>query len=128
MERWRGGLDVTLVFVGSLSFTNMNINTNVPHTTKIGLFSAIVTSFIVDSFKNLSQDEIARTNELLANLTEIVIKLSGTGSTSLNLVVAQPFVPQASDVRVNAYWSLSLVLSVCSNLSLPTSHPPLILI
>ncbi|KAJ7871574.1 hypothetical protein B0H13DRAFT_2060182 [Mycena leptocephala] len=56
VDRWRSGLDALLVF--------------------LGLFSAIVTAFLVDSLTGLQQDEAASTNELLANLTEILIQLS----------------------------------------------------
>lgn len=80
---------------------------------QVGLFSAIVTSFFVDSVQNLSPDQDARTNEILSNLTDIIIQLSaGTAPAALNLASPTPFVPDASDVRVNFYWSLSLVLSV----------------
>lgn len=78
----------------------------------MGLFSAIVTSFFVDSLQRLSPDEGARTNQLLANLTEIMIQLSGNQAAQLNIRPAYPFVPDASDVRVNAYWSLALTISV----------------
>lgn len=79
---------------------------------KLGLFSAIITAFFVDSVQNLRQDDLFRTNELLANLTEVVIILSGIPATSLNLASSEPFVPDPSSIRVNFYWSLALVLSV----------------
>ncbi|KAJ7464444.1 hypothetical protein FB451DRAFT_1263534 [Mycena latifolia] len=90
IDRWRSGLDALLVF--------------------LGLFSGIVTAFFVGSLSALKPDETARTNELLANLTNIVVALSG----SVNLSVAQPviFQPDPTDVRLNAFWSLSLVLSL----------------
>ncbi|KAJ7645826.1 hypothetical protein B0H17DRAFT_959327 [Mycena rosella] len=93
VDRWRSGLDALLVF--------------------LGLFSAIVTSFLVDSLPGLQQDEAARTNELLANLTEILIQLN-TGANLLTLKTAAPapFQPDAVDVRLNSYWSISLILSV----------------
>lgn len=69
----------------------------------------------MDSFKNLSPDENGRTNQLLANLTEIIIKINGVNTTAL--AVAQPFVPDSSDVRVNVYWCLSLIFSVCLNMT-----------
>jgi hypothetical protein len=58
----------------------------------------------------LKPDETARTNELLANLTNIIVAISG----GTNLSVAQPviFQPDETDVRLNTFWSLSLVLSV----------------
>lgn len=63
--------------------------------------------------QNLSPDQGARTNEILTNLTDIIIQLSsGAVPAALNLTLPTPFVPDASDVRVNFYWSLALVLSV----------------
>ncbi|KAJ7729996.1 hypothetical protein DFH07DRAFT_994336 [Mycena maculata] len=90
IDRWRSGLDALLVF--------------------LGLFSGIVTAFFVGSLSALQPDETARTNELLANLTNIVVALSGRP----NLSVAQPavFQPDETDVRLNSFWSLSLVLSL----------------
>ncbi|KAF8071863.1 hypothetical protein FPV67DRAFT_1747375 [Lyophyllum atratum] len=78
LERWRGGLDTLLIFVG--------------------LFSAIVTAFLVESLKTLQPDQVARTNELLANLTDIIIALS-TQPSAATLELKRPklFVPTPSD-------------------------------
>ncbi|KAF5382141.1 hypothetical protein D9615_004424 [Tricholomella constricta] len=93
LERWRGGLDTLLIFVG--------------------LFSAIVTAFLVESLKSLQPDEGARTNELLANLTDIIIALNAQHITA-SLSVKQPnhFVPSSSDIRVNICWSIALIISM----------------
>ncbi|KAJ7471750.1 hypothetical protein FB451DRAFT_1399066 [Mycena latifolia] len=90
-DRWRSGLDALLVF--------------------LGLFSAIVTAFLVQSLPGLQPDEVARTNELLANLTEIVILLGG-GAAVLELKPPATFQPTAVTVRLNSYWSVSLILSL----------------
>ncbi|KAJ7119422.1 hypothetical protein C8R44DRAFT_175031 [Mycena epipterygia] len=93
VDQWCSGLDALLVF--------------------LGLFSAIVTAFLVDSLTGLQQDEAARTNELLANLTEIIIQLStGANVSALKVVSPAPFQPDAVDVRLNSYWSISLILSL----------------
>ncbi|KAJ7280082.1 hypothetical protein C8J57DRAFT_1501540 [Mycena rebaudengoi] len=92
VDRWRSGLDALLVF--------------------LGLFSAIVTAFLVESLSGLRPDEAARTNELLANLTDIMIALSGVNPMSLNLLTPAQFQPDPTDVRLNSYWSLSLILSL----------------
>lgn len=64
--------------------------------------------------ESLSPDEASRTNELLANLTEIIIQLNaGVIASNLNFSRPEPFVPDVSDVRVNACWFIALVLSVC---------------
>ncbi|KAJ7475241.1 hypothetical protein B0H11DRAFT_1810715, partial [Mycena galericulata] len=90
VDRWRSGLDALLVF--------------------LGLFSGIVTAFLVNSLAGLQPDEVARTNELLANLTEIIIQLSG--SPTLKIADPAPFEPEAVSVRLNSYWSISLILSL----------------
>ncbi|KAJ7280085.1 hypothetical protein C8J57DRAFT_1567209, partial [Mycena rebaudengoi] len=92
VDRWRSGLDALLVF--------------------LGLFSAIVTAFLVESLSGLRPDEAARTNELLANLTDILITLSGVNPISLNLSTPAQFQPDSTDVQLNSYWSLSLILSL----------------
>ncbi|KAJ7082701.1 hypothetical protein B0H15DRAFT_764900, partial [Mycena belliarum] len=91
-EGWRSGLDALLVFVR--------------------LFSAIVTAFIVQSMIALKPDEIARTNELLANITNILLTISATNGAQLNLPQPAVFVPEASDVRLNVYLTLSLIMSL----------------
>ncbi|KAJ7471768.1 hypothetical protein FB451DRAFT_1089817 [Mycena latifolia] len=93
VDRWRSGLDALLVF--------------------LGLFSAIVTSFLVTSLTGLQQDEAARTNELLANITDILIQLSaGTNAVSLHVPSPAPFQPDPVDIRLNSYWIISIVLSL----------------
>ncbi|KAJ7267531.1 hypothetical protein C8J57DRAFT_1229083 [Mycena rebaudengoi] len=97
VDRWRSGLDALLVF--------------------LGLFSAIVMAFLVESLNGLRPDEAARTNELLVNLTDIMITLSGANRSTLNIPTPAQFQPDSTDVRLNSYWSLSLVLSVSLQLS-----------
>ncbi|KAF8054336.1 hypothetical protein FPV67DRAFT_1661572 [Lyophyllum atratum] len=92
VDRWRGTLDTLLVFVA--------------------LFSAVVTAFFIQSLTGLSENTGKRTNELLANLTDIIIMLRGADATVLDFTPAIPFKPEASDVRLNVYWSVSLILSV----------------
>ncbi|KAJ7280135.1 hypothetical protein C8J57DRAFT_1567303 [Mycena rebaudengoi] len=92
IDRWRSGLDALLVF--------------------LGLFSAIVTAFLVESLSGLRPSETARTNELLANLTDIMIALNGVNPINLNLSAPAQFQPDSTDVRLNSCWSLSLILSL----------------
>ncbi|KAJ7509426.1 hypothetical protein B0H11DRAFT_1249175 [Mycena galericulata] len=93
VERWRSGLDALLVF--------------------LGLFSAIVTAFLVNSISGLTQDTAAITNEILLNLTAVVVSLGGGTSVSeLNSSYNGPFQPDASNVRINSFWSISLTFSL----------------
>ncbi|EIM79130.1 uncharacterized protein STEHIDRAFT_36377, partial [Stereum hirsutum FP-91666 SS1] len=93
VERWRGTLDNLLIFVTRF-------------------FSAIVTSFLVQASDGLSEDPSLRTNELLANLREIVIQLSRISPTDLNISSPALFEPDPGAVRQNVFWSLSLIISV----------------
>ncbi|EIM83829.1 uncharacterized protein STEHIDRAFT_62042, partial [Stereum hirsutum FP-91666 SS1] len=76
------------------------------------LFSAIVTAFYVQSSSGLSPDAAFDTNQLLANLTDVVILVSGVNASQLSLRAPVAFEPDASALRLNFYWSTSLVLSV----------------
>jgi hypothetical protein len=109
-EGWRSGLDALLVFVSPHSLFFLLLTHPVP--LELGLFSAIVTAFIVPSLAALKQDEMARTNELLLNITNIMILIGGANVTNLNLTHPTVFVPAASDVRLNVYLTLSLIISV----------------
>lgn len=73
---------------------------------QVGFFSAIVATFLVGSLDSLGGGGTTRTNELLLNLTGIIISQAG------NAIPPTPFVPDPADVRVNVYWSMSLVLTV----------------
>ncbi|KAJ7207205.1 hypothetical protein GGX14DRAFT_456567 [Mycena pura] len=57
-------------------------------------------------------DKVARTNELLVNLTDIVVALGGRPASELNVTSPTQFRPDSSNVRVNGLWSLSLTLSL----------------
>ncbi|KAJ7785126.1 hypothetical protein DFH07DRAFT_726359 [Mycena maculata] len=92
VERWRSGLDALLVFVRIPCCFFCSPRSM--HALKLGLFSAIVTSFFVQSLTALSQDPNVRTNELLANLTDIIIAISGVPAA--NLHVPQPVTTPAS--------------------------------
>jgi hypothetical protein len=109
IERWKGGLDAMLVFVRPTLFST-HIYSN-DHS-KIGLFSAIVTAFFVDSFSKLQPDDGAATNSLLSNLTNIVLLVHGVSFNETGLPLALPFEPERNDVRENVFWSISLALSV----------------
>lgn len=79
---------------------------------QIALFSAIVATFFVQSLTGLSQDSADTTNELLRNLTELIIIVSQVDASQLNLPSPSPFEPDGDAVRLNFYWSISLILSV----------------
>jgi hypothetical protein len=116
IERWKGGLDAMLVFVRlGLPLYNPDISNNC---SKIGLFSAIVTAFFVDSFSKLQPDDGAATNALLSNLTNIILLVHGVSFNETGLPFATSFEPERNDVRENVFWSVSLALSVSELLAL----------
>ncbi|KAL0959612.1 hypothetical protein HGRIS_011316 [Hohenbuehelia grisea] len=92
IERWRRNLDTTLIFVG--------------------LFSAIITAFFVESLNAVKPDEAARTNELIANLTEIMIMLGTSGFESQRIAQPTLITPDGDDERFNFYCAISLIVSI----------------
>lgn len=46
------------------------------------------------------------------NLTEIIITLSAVNSSEIRFPPLSSFEPETSDVRLNVYWSIFLILSV----------------
>ncbi|KAG6890060.1 hypothetical protein C0992_003158 [Termitomyces sp. T32_za158] len=79
-----------------------------------GLFSATVTSFIIESYKLLKTDPTEMTNNLLSRL--LVAQTSGT---TANLTTAEilelnltTFVPRVSAITINVLWFLSLSCSL----------------
>ncbi|PPQ79327.1 hypothetical protein CVT25_002557 [Psilocybe cyanescens] len=80
-----------------------------------GLFSSVVTAFIVESYKNLQPDP---NESIVSLLAHIATRLDGpldSNSTSA-LPKLETFSPTASSMRVNAFWFISLVLSLTTAL------------
>jgi hypothetical protein len=115
IERWKGGLDAMLVFV-CLPLRSI-LRACSEDRSKIGLFSAIVTAFFVDSLSKLQPDDAAATNGLLANLTNIILLVHGVSFNDTGLPVTVPFEPERNDVRENVFWSISLALNVSQSLA-----------
>ncbi|PPQ90720.1 hypothetical protein CVT25_005028 [Psilocybe cyanescens] len=65
-----------------------------------GLFSAVATAFVIESYKSLQPDPVE-------NLVLVI-----TSSLNSSTISVPPFTPTASSVRVNICWFLSLVLSL----------------
>jgi hypothetical protein len=125
IERWKGGLDAMLVFVNPALSFKFPVCSN--ERLQIGLFSAIVTAFFVDSFSKLQPDDAAATNGLLSNLTNVVLLVHGISFNETGLPLAAPFEPERHDVRENVFWSISLALSVskflgCHSIPLKSVH------
>ncbi|KDR70460.1 hypothetical protein GALMADRAFT_76084, partial [Galerina marginata CBS 339.88] len=77
-----------------------------------GLFSGVLTAFIIQSYQSLQPDP---NDIMIALLTRIAISLdnplNGTSLTPINTVLHQKS-PPASSIRINMFWFISLVLSL----------------
>lgn len=117
ISQWRGTLDTLLIFVSFLLLVITEVmvqidRDRIPRHKQVALFSAIVTALYVQSLASLSPDTGERTNELLQNLTEVIIVLQGASGVNLNFTQPSLFEPATSVIRLNFYFSISLVLSV----------------
>ncbi|KAH9474541.1 hypothetical protein JR316_0013003 [Psilocybe cubensis] len=76
-----------------------------------GLFSAVVTTFLVESYKDLQADP---NDTMIALLAHIAARLDNDTSiiTSTSIFSDNTFVPATSTIRVNVFWFISLVLSL----------------
>ncbi|KZP12361.1 hypothetical protein FIBSPDRAFT_836277 [Athelia psychrophila] len=73
-----------------------------------GLFSAVVTTFIIESFGGLMPDPNATTVALLQQISQ---QLAGNAAQNATLT-PEAFSPTSSALRVNAFWILSLCLAL----------------
>ncbi|KAF9558291.1 hypothetical protein CPC08DRAFT_639232 [Agrocybe pediades] len=82
-----------------------------------GLFSAVVTAFVIESYKTLHADP---QDTMVTLLSHILVRLengSATGSPTSSLPSSQvTFVPDKSAERINSFWFISLVLSLATAL------------
>ncbi|KAK7013702.1 hypothetical protein R3P38DRAFT_2720430 [Favolaschia claudopus] len=79
-----------------------------------GLFSAILTAFLIESYKTLTPDSGDDTKTLLS---QISTQLSGIANGSLvDLPAPESFVPSTSSLVCNLLWFISLGLSLSSAL------------
>ncbi|KAK7030308.1 hypothetical protein VNI00_014230 [Paramarasmius palmivorus] len=85
---WKEDIDTLLVFAG--------------------LFSAIVTAFLIESYQWLQEDPEDAT---VVILTQIFHQLNAS-----SIPKPEPFTPDASSIRINCFWFLSLIFSLTSAL------------
>ncbi|KAJ7728462.1 hypothetical protein B0H16DRAFT_241114 [Mycena metata] len=90
VESWKSDMEGILIFAG--------------------LFSAILTAFLIESYKTLSPDAGATTVVLL---TQISLQLSGiSNGSSIEIPTSPPFAAPMSSLVCNALWFVSLGLSL----------------
>jgi hypothetical protein len=80
-----------------------------------GLFSAVLTSFLVQSIQNLQANPVERSayyqQQSVAMLAQISQQISATPPPPY-----PTFRPSSSDIRVNIYWSIGLVCSLLAGI------------
>ncbi|KAK0455697.1 uncharacterized protein EV420DRAFT_1692404, partial [Desarmillaria tabescens] len=97
VEEYRDAIDVLLVFAG--------------------LFSAVVTTFVVQTSENLQPDYTQLTTTLLAELIAVQrASANGSSPDSVPSSVTNTFVPDNLDVWINTLWYISLLLSLTTAL------------
>ncbi|QRW07937.1 activating signal cointegrator 1 complex subunit 3 [Ceratobasidium sp. AG-Ba] len=103
VDGWNRSLDVMLIFV-RLYLT--------------ALFSAVSTTFVVESFKMLQPDPSQTSANALIEITQLLRTMSNGGNTASIDTSTDPaaFSPPASAIWINALWFLSLALSVSVSL------------
>ncbi|KAJ7099819.1 hypothetical protein C8R44DRAFT_716761 [Mycena epipterygia] len=90
VESWRSDMEGLLIFAA--------------------LFSAIVTAFIIESYKTFNSDSSALTVQLLSQISQ-QLAAAANGST-FNVPQTIPFTPPTTSVVCNAFWFISLGLSL----------------
>jgi len=96
----------------------------IPWALQAGLFSAALTSFIIDSKQNLKASPadqmvyyLQQNVALLVRISEQIYSIDPRASLPLTPQPPLPaFKPPASDVRVNTFWFMSLVFSLSAAL------------
>jgi hypothetical protein len=106
-------MDGILIFVRIVLLYSPRIRAN---GSQSGLFAAVITAFIIDSYKQLSRDSASITIDLLAQISQQLAGASN-GSFVAALVPPQSFRPTPTAVRVNVLWFLSLALGLTCALS-----------
>ena len=96
----------------------------IPLVIQAGLFSAALTSFIIDSKQNLTASPadqmvfyLQQNVVLLTRISEQIYSINPQASPPLTLPPSlSTFKPSASDVRINTFWFMSLVFSLSAAL------------
>jgi hypothetical protein len=89
------------------------------YTVQAGLFSAVVTAFVIESFTWLQPDSSDTTNQLLLQISSQLASfyisqgfVNATAPMTLQPTAPIPFTPDSNDVKINMLWFLSLTFSL----------------
>ncbi|CAK5263503.1 unnamed protein product [Mycena citricolor] len=96
IDGWRSDMDGLLIFAG--------------------LFSGVVTTFIIDSYKTLNPDSGSQTVALLNQISLQLAHMNNGTAMADALPPTAPFSPPISALVCNAFWFTSLALSLSSAL------------
>ncbi|KAK7689221.1 hypothetical protein QCA50_007912 [Cerrena zonata] len=80
-----------------------------------GLFSAVITAFIIESYKTLQQQPEDTTSQILLQLSAQLASLTLSGSfvnSTIPVFTTPSFVPARFSVLINTLWLLSLVFAL----------------
>ncbi|KAK7037824.1 hypothetical protein VNI00_010785 [Paramarasmius palmivorus] len=94
VKGWKEDIDTLLVFAG--------------------LFSAVVTAFLIEAYQQLEEDPADKTVALLEQL--VSLQRPNASQTMAVTSDSSSFTPNASTVRINCFWLLSLIFSLTSAL------------
>ncbi|KAK7689232.1 hypothetical protein QCA50_007923 [Cerrena zonata] len=80
-----------------------------------GLFSAVITAFIIESYKTLQQQPENTTNQILLQISAQLASLTLSGNfinSTIPSFASPPFAPARFSVLINTLWLLSLVFAL----------------
>jgi hypothetical protein len=111
VKEYREEVDTLLVFVRVRCVKCFPLLINDCDAHQAGLFSAVVTAFVIESHSSLKQDDDSITVKLLQQISDQL-----SASSLKPPQQAEATEPTAMDIRVNAFWHTSLVLSLLAAL------------
>jgi hypothetical protein len=105
MKDYQEEIDTLLVFVRRpRRFFTRELTV---YTSQAGLFSAVLTAFVVESYQSLQEDYTQTSAELLRQISQQLVNSSFPAAPT-----SSQFQVQRSNVRVNVCWFVSLLLSL----------------
>lgn len=115
IKHYKEDIDSILVFVRGLFVCTTD--TNPILSVQAGLFSTVMTSFLVESYKNLSEDpkdiEIVLLRQIASQTHSYTLTAGSLNSTATPFTQNAPqFRPSANSIAVNILWFASLSLSL----------------
>ncbi|KAG8736994.1 hypothetical protein FRC12_017334, partial [Ceratobasidium sp. 428] len=112
IDGWNKGMDVLLRGFSNYMNGFMTTNSHLP-IVFAALFSAVVTGFLIDSYKGLQQDSAEVTTMEIAQIANLLQAIAlGEAPSLRNSTNTSAFQPTTTAVAINLVWFLSLSLSI----------------